>query len=73
MPTDIGPPDYKTMMPPMIQRNYGKWLYHEILKPGVLMHIARIGRSALHGARRIAAAAFDGPYPGDMRHCREVL
>jgi len=43
--TDIGPPDYKTMLPPVIQRNYGKWRYHEILKPGVLMHIAESGEA----------------------------
>lgn len=43
--TDIGPPDYKTMLPPVIQRNYGKWHYHEILKPGVLMHIAESGEA----------------------------
>ena len=43
--TDIGPPDYKTMLPPVIQRNYGKWRYHEILKPGVLMHVAESGEA----------------------------
>jgi len=48
--TDIGPPDYKTMLPPVIERNYGKWLYHEILKPGVLMHIAQSGE-ALYSVR----------------------
>jgi sulfite reductase beta subunit len=32
--TDIGPPDYKKFLPPVIQKNYGKWKYHEILKPG---------------------------------------
>ncbi len=41
--TDIGPPDYKQFLPPVIQKNYGKWLYHEILKPGVLMHVAESG------------------------------
>ena len=48
--TDIGPPDYKTMLPPVIERNYGKWLYHEILQPGVLMHIAQSGE-ALYSVR----------------------
>jgi sulfite reductase beta subunit len=41
--TDIGPPDYRNFMPPVIQKNYGQWLYHEILKPGVLMHVAENG------------------------------
>ncbi len=41
--TDIGPPDYKTMLPPVIARNYGKWRYHEIPRPGVLVHTAESG------------------------------
>lgn len=41
--TDIGPPDYKKMIPPIIKENYGKWKYHEILKPGVLKHVAESG------------------------------
>ena len=41
--TDIGPPDYKTMLPPVVEKNYGKWKYHEILKPGVLVHVAESG------------------------------
>ena len=41
--TDIGPPDYKNFLPPVIQKNYGKWRYHEILKPGVLKHVAESG------------------------------
>jgi sulfite reductase beta subunit len=45
MPTDIGPPDYKTMLPPVIQRNYGKWRYHEILQPGVMVHVGETGES----------------------------
>lgn len=27
----------------MIKANYGKWLYHEITEPGVLMHVAESG------------------------------
>ncbi|RKX63461.1 MAG: sulfite reductase, dissimilatory-type beta subunit, partial [Thermodesulfobacteriota bacterium] len=38
--TDIGPPHHWQMFPPIIRRNYGKWLYHEILEPGVLMHVS---------------------------------
>lgn len=41
--TDIGPPDYKPMMPEVVKNNYGKWKYHEILKPGVLVHVAESG------------------------------
>lgn len=41
--TDIGPPDYKQFLPPVCLDNYGKWLYHEIIEPGVLMHVAESG------------------------------
>jgi len=41
--TDIGPPYFKNFMHPMMQKNYGNWKDHEILKPGVLMHIAENG------------------------------
>lgn len=41
--TDIGPPLYKDMLPPVIKQNYGQWRYHEILRPGVLKHVAENG------------------------------
>jgi sulfite reductase beta subunit len=41
--TDIGPPNYHEMLPPVIKSNYGKWRYHEILKPGVLVHVGESG------------------------------
>ncbi|NQS99020.1 MAG: dissimilatory-type sulfite reductase subunit beta [candidate division Zixibacteria bacterium] len=41
--TDIGPPHYEQFLPPVIKENYGKWKYHEILKPGVLMHVSETG------------------------------
>ena len=41
--TDIGAPDYKEMLPPVIAANYGKWKYHENMKPGVLVHVAESG------------------------------
>jgi len=41
--TDIGPPDYKQFLPPVIKENYGKWKYHEILKPGIMMHVSETG------------------------------
>ena len=41
--TDIGPPHYEQFLPPVIKSNYGKWKYHEILRPGVLMHVAESG------------------------------
>ena len=41
--SDIGPHKYDDYFPPMIKKNFGKWLYHEILEPGVLMHVAESG------------------------------
>jgi sulfite reductase beta subunit len=41
--TDIGPREYTEFLPPVIKRNFGKWLYHEILEPGLLMHKAESG------------------------------
>ncbi len=41
--TDIGPPHYEQFFPPVVKNNYGKWLYHEILKPGVLVHVSETG------------------------------
>jgi sulfite reductase beta subunit len=41
--TDIGPRHYEEFFPPVIKKNYGKWAYHEILEPGVLVHVAENG------------------------------
>lgn len=48
--TDFGPPKYSEMLPPVIQRNYGKWAYHDILQPGVLKHVSETGE-ALYSVR----------------------
>jgi len=41
--TDIGPPHYEKFLHPLIKKNYGKWLWHEIPRPGVLVHAAESG------------------------------
>jgi sulfite reductase beta subunit len=41
--TDIGPPHYDKFLPPVVKENYGKWKYHEILEPGVLVHVGESG------------------------------
>lgn len=41
--TDIGPRPFNEFFPPVISKNFGQWLYHEILEPGVLMHVAESG------------------------------
>lgn len=43
--TDIGPPNFRNFLPEIIKRNYGKWLYHEILRPGVLKHVSETGET----------------------------
>lgn len=48
--TDIGPPHYQEMLPPVIKENYGHWKYHEITRPGVLKHVAENG-AAIHTVR----------------------
>ena len=41
--TDLGPRHFWQYFPPVIQNNYGKWAYHEILEPGILVHVAESG------------------------------
>ncbi len=41
--SDIGPKKYDTYFPEVIKNNFGKWLYHEILEPGILVHVAESG------------------------------
>ncbi len=41
--TDIGPRNYEEFYPPIIAKNKGKWAYHEILEPGVLVHVSETG------------------------------
>ncbi len=52
--TDIGPPHYEQFFPPVVKKNYGKWLYHEILQPGVLVHVSETGDECF--TVRVAAA-----------------
>lgn len=56
--TDIGPPDFKNFLPPVIKNNYGRWQYHEEFEPGVLCHTAESGDKVytvrVGGARLIA-------------------
>jgi sulfite reductase beta subunit len=41
--TDIGPQKYDQFYPPVIAKNKGKWLYHDYLQPGVLVHVSETG------------------------------
>ncbi len=41
--TDIGPPHFKEYLPPVIQKNYGDWKYHEVINPGLMVHVSNSG------------------------------
>ncbi len=41
--TDLGPRHFAEFYPPVVAKNKGKWLYHEILEPGILVHVAESG------------------------------
>ncbi|MDD5648265.1 MAG: dissimilatory-type sulfite reductase subunit beta [Dehalococcoidia bacterium] len=59
--SDIGPPSYKKMLPAVIEKNYGKWKYHEITKPGVLRHVSESGDevwTVRAGSQRLVSIDF---------------
>ena len=65
--TDIGPRKYDEFYPPVIAKNKGKWLYHEILKPGVLVHVAESGDkifSVRGGSARVIRLDSSRDIPG---------
>jgi len=41
--TDIGPQHFSKFLPPVIAKNKGAWDYHEIIEPGLLMHVGLSG------------------------------
>ena len=42
-PRDNGAPDFKKMLHPSMVKNYGKWKYHEKIKPGIIKRVAESG------------------------------
>lgn len=42
-PRDNGAPDHMKMLHPSMKKNYGKWKYHEKIRPGVLKYVAESG------------------------------
>ncbi len=42
-PRDQGAPDYTKCLHPAMARNYGKWVEHERIRPGVLVYTAESG------------------------------
>ena len=63
--TDIGPRKYDEFFPPVIKKNFGKWLYHEILEPGVLMHVAE-------GGDKVYTVRVGGTRTMSITHIREL-
>ncbi len=41
--TDIGPPHFEQFYPQVVKDNKGKWLYHEVVQAGVLVHVSESG------------------------------
>ena len=63
--TDIGPHKYDDYFPPVIKNNFGKWLYHEILEPGVLLHVAE-------GGAKCYTVRVGGTRTMSITHIREL-
>ena len=64
--SDIGPRHYTDFLPPVIAKNKGDWDYHEILEPGVLMHVGNSGDKVY--TVRVGAARLIS-----VTHIREIL
>ncbi len=59
--SDLGPPHYEQFFPPVIKANKGKWLWHEIIQPGVLMHKSETGDEVYSirvGAARLVSVEY---------------
>ncbi len=63
--TDIGPPHYAQFFPEVIKKNHGKWLYHEITQPGVIVHVGESGDKCF--TIRVASARLIS-----IEHIREL-
>jgi sulfite reductase beta subunit len=63
--TDLGPRHFWQYFPPIIQKNYGKWKYHDILEPGVLVHVSETGDKVF--TVRVGGARFM-----TVEHVREL-
>ena len=62
--SDIGPRKYDSFFPEVIKKNFGKWLYHEILEPGVLVHVAESGDKVY------TCLLYTSPSPRDLSTSR---
>jgi sulfite reductase beta subunit len=75
--TDIGPLKYDNFYPPVIAANKGKWLYHEILQPGVLVHVSETGDEVytvrVGGARTMSITLIREACEIADKHCGGYL
>ena len=71
--SDIGPRKYDEFYPPVIANNKGKWLYHEVIKPGVLVHVAESGDEVytvrVGGARLMSTGLIEEICDIADQHC----
>ncbi len=64
--TDMGPRHYAEFYPPVIKKNKGKWLYHEIIEPGIVVHVAESGDE-------LFAVRVGGCRLMSVSHIREIM
>ncbi|RJQ32497.1 MAG: dissimilatory-type sulfite reductase subunit beta [Peptococcaceae bacterium] len=63
--TDLGPRHFWQYLPPVIQKNYGKWAYHDILEAGILVHVSETGD-------KVFTVRCGGPRFMTVEHVREI-
>jgi len=63
--TDIGPSHYGQFMPPVLRKNYGKWVSHRIMEPGLLMHVSETGD-------KVYTVRVGAPRIASVEHIREI-
>ena len=63
--TDCGPQRYEQFLPPVITKNYGKWVSHRILEPGLLMHVSETGD-------KVYTVRCGGARTMSVEHIREI-
>ncbi len=63
--TDLGPRHFWQYFPQVIRNNYGKWAYHDVLEPGILVHVSETGDKVY--TVRCGAARFM-----TVQHVREI-
>jgi len=71
--SDIGPRKFDEFYPEVIKNNKGKWLYHEILEPGILVHVAESGDKVYTircgGARLMSTSLIEEICDIADKHC----